>query len=73
MPDYSKVYLIRVAARAAKIPAEVLEGLSARDFTFVSNRVQNFLMESDSEIAEESLNPEPEATQTTVPETSSAA
>lgn len=48
MPDYSKVYLIRVAARAARIPVEVLEQLSARDFTIVTNRVQAFLMESDS-------------------------
>lgn len=48
MPDYSKVYLIRVAARAARIPVEVLEQLSARDFTIVTNKVQNFLMESDS-------------------------
>jgi hypothetical protein len=49
MADYSKVYLIRVAARAAKIPVEVMENLSARDFTLVTNRVQAFLMESDSE------------------------
>ena len=40
MPDYSKVYLIRVAARAARIPVEVLEQLCARDFTIVTNRVQ---------------------------------
>lgn len=46
--DVSKVYLIRVAGRAAKIPVEVLENLSARDFTVVTNRVQGFLMESDS-------------------------
>ncbi|GHV57174.1 hypothetical protein FACS1894216_21610 [Synergistales bacterium] len=49
MPDYSKVYLIRVAARAARMPVEVLDNLSARDFTVVTNRVQNFLMASDSE------------------------
>ena len=47
--DFAKVYLIRVAARAAKIPVEVMENLSARDFTAITNRVQNFLMESDSE------------------------
>jgi hypothetical protein len=47
--DFSKAYLIRVAGCAAKIPVEVLENLSARDFTLVTNRVQNFLMESDSE------------------------
>jgi hypothetical protein len=62
LPDYAKVYLIRVAARAARIPAEVLEGLSARDFTLVTNRVQNFLMGSDSGTGES----EPE---TGIPET----
>ena len=63
MQDYSKVYLIRIAARAARIPVEVLEGLGARDFTTVTNRVQGFLMGSDSGIDEES--PESEATQET--------
>jgi hypothetical protein len=58
--EYSKCYLIRVAARAARIPVEVLEGLSARDFTAVVNRVQNFLTESDSGTGEGSLSPEPE-------------
>ena len=71
MPDYSKIYLIRVAARAAKIPAEVMETLSARDFTVVTNRVQSFLMESDSGTDEESPTPEPETTQGTAPEISS--
>jgi hypothetical protein len=66
--DTTKAYLIRVAARAAKIPVEVLEGLSARDFTVVSNQVQVFLMESGSgtEDAEsETITPE------TAPEISS--
>jgi hypothetical protein len=48
MADFAKVYLIRVAARAARIPVEVLESLSARDFTVVTGRVQGFLMGSDS-------------------------
>jgi hypothetical protein len=68
MPDYAKVYLIRVAARAARIPVEALEGLSARDFTVVTGRVQNFLMGSDSgtdEAEPETKTPEP------APETSS--
>ena len=73
MPDYSKVYLIQVAARAAKIPVEVMERLSARDFTVVTNRVQSFLMESDSETEEKSMILESETTQTTIPETSSDA
>ena len=70
MPDYSKAYLIRVASRAARMPVEALEGLSARDFTIVANRVQNFLMESDSGTEDESL-PELETTQETVPGISS--
>ena|GEM_PF-3266025 len=72
MPDYSKVYLIRVAARAAKIPAEVMENLSARDFTVVTNRVQNFLMASDSGTDEGFSSPEAEEAQKAGPETSSA-
>jgi hypothetical protein len=68
MQDFSKIYLIRVAARAAKIPAEVLENLSARDFTVVTNRVQGFLMGSDSGTDDvESQTETPE----TAPETSS--
>jgi hypothetical protein len=68
MPDYSKVYLIRVAARAARIPTEVLEGLSARDFTVVTSRVQGFLMGSDSE--NDATEPETEIPKA-APETSS--
>lgn len=69
MPDYSKVYLIRVASRAARIPVEVLEGLSARDFTVVTNKVQTFLMEPDSGIVDLV---EQDATPETGPETFSA-
>lgn len=61
--ESSKVYLIRVAARAARIPVEVLEQLSARDFTRVTNRVQNFLMGLDSgivEMEETGKTPEPD-------------
>ncbi|GHS91252.1 hypothetical protein AGMMS49957_18030 [Synergistales bacterium] len=70
MPDYSKVYLIRVAARAARIPVEVMETLSARDFTVVTNQVQSFLMGSDSE--ESAAEPEAKTKATAQP-TSSAA
>jgi hypothetical protein len=64
--EFSKGYLIRIAARAAKIPVEVLESLSAQDFTTVTNQVQNFLMGSDSGTGEtESESP----TQEPVPET----
>ena len=47
-PEYSKGYLIRVAARAARIPAEALEQLSAPDFTNVTLRVRDFLTASGS-------------------------
>ena len=48
LPEYSKKYLIAVAARAAHIPAEVLHSLSAKDFTAVSIGVRNFLTGADS-------------------------
>lgn len=46
--DFSKAYQLRIAAKAARIPVEVLEGLSARDFTKVVSAVQLFLVGSDS-------------------------
>ena len=60
--ESSKAYLIRVASRAAHIPVEVLEGLSARDFTYVTGQVQVFLTNSDSGTDEECSIPESEAT-----------
>ena len=70
LPEYSKRYLIAVAARAAHIPAEVLHSLSAQDFTIVSIAVRNFLTGADSgtqgqHSEEEGETPEP------VPATSS--
>lgn len=53
--DFSRVYLIAVAARALHMPVEVLRQMSARDFARVVNEVRNFLVVSDSgdeEIAE---------------------
>lgn len=41
--DFSKAYLIQVAARACKMPAELLESLGAKDFTNITNLTQNFL------------------------------
>ena len=52
MADFAKVYLSRVAARAARIPLEVLEQMPARDFTAVTNKVQAFLTGSGSETTE---------------------
>jgi len=61
--EYAKVYLVRVVARAAKIPVEVLEGMSARDFSIALNKVQSFLTGSGSETDENSSTPELEITQ----------
>lgn len=68
MADFAKVYLIRVAARAARIPVEVLEQLPARDFNAVTNEVQAFLTGSGSETSETAQDGAPEP----APATSSA-
>ena len=47
--DFSRVYLIAVAARAAHMPVEVLRMMNAHDFTKVTTEVRNFLIVSDSE------------------------
>ncbi|MBR1603779.1 MAG: phage tail assembly protein [Synergistaceae bacterium] len=49
LPEYSKVYLAAVAARALKVPREALNLLTARDFTRLTQAVQNFLMRPDLE------------------------
>jgi hypothetical protein len=46
--DFSKIYLSRIAAKAAKLPVEELEKLDVRDFTRITNEVQAFLLEPDS-------------------------
>ncbi|MBQ7263476.1 MAG: phage tail assembly protein [Synergistaceae bacterium] len=48
MSDFSKLYLVRVAARAARVPFEVLEGLGARDFNALAQEVQSFLIGTGS-------------------------
>ena len=63
--DYSKLYLSRVAARAAKLPPEVLDQLCAPDFTKVTNEVQAFLLASGS--SDESEEQPEEAASTEVP------
>lgn len=52
--DFSRVYLITVAARALHMPAEILKQMCARDFARVVNEVRNFLTLSDSEEEAES-------------------
>ena len=63
--DFSRVYLIAVAARAMKIPVEVLRMMNAIDFNAVVTEVRNFLQNSASEGSDEGEIPE------THPETSS--
>ncbi|MBR0278789.1 MAG: phage tail assembly protein, partial [Synergistaceae bacterium] len=47
--DFSRVYLITVAARALHMPVEILKQMCARDFAKVVNEVRNFLTASDSD------------------------
>ena len=47
--DFSRVYLITVAARALHMPVEILKQMCARDFARVVNEVRNFLTASDSD------------------------
>ena len=57
--DFSRVYLISVAARALHMPVEILKQMGAYDFARVVSEVRNFLTLSDSEeeLTEESANP----------------
>lgn len=50
--DISRVYMITVAARAARIPVEALRQTSANDFNKIVNAVRDFLASSDSEESE---------------------
>ena len=47
--DFSRVYCIAVAAKAAKLPPESLKMMNARDFSRVVTEVRNFLIATDSE------------------------
>ena len=67
--DFSRVYLIAVAARAAKIPVEVLRMMNAHDFNKVVTEVRNFLTLTDSD--EGNGETEAPATPPTLPATSS--
>lgn len=62
--DFSRPYLIAVAARAAHIPVETLKFMDARDFTRIAGEVRNFLIVQDSEDSTEGTIP------ATVPEIS---
>ena len=56
--DFNRIYLINVAAKAARMPVEVLKFASAKDFTRITNEVRNFLTISDSEENEAAEIPE---------------
>lgn len=43
--ELSKGYLATVAARAAKVPTEVIKALSAKDFSSITLKVQHFLLD----------------------------
>lgn len=49
--EYSRDFLITVAAKSLKLPVEAMKALSARDFTRVVNEVLAFLAGTDSQIA----------------------
>ena len=63
--DFNRSFLISVAARASKIPADALKSLSAKDFSNITSEVQRFLLNSDSSETEKAEIP------ATVHETSS--
>lgn len=41
--EYSRSFLLNVAARASHLPVEVLQNLNVKDFTRVINETLNFL------------------------------
>ena len=48
-PNTDARYHAAVAARAARVPVELIHALPARDFTRVTVEVQGFLLGADSE------------------------
>ena len=51
--DFSRPYLITIAAQASHLPVEALKFMDARDFTKIITEVRNFLIVSDSEAEED--------------------
>lgn len=43
--EFSKAYLAVLAAKAAKVPVDLIMGLSGKDFSRMTVEVQNFLFE----------------------------
>lgn len=46
MPEISKVYQMHVAARAAKVPVELIEALPIKEASGITMKVVNFLFAS---------------------------
>lgn len=45
LPEFSKTYQAVLAAKAAKVPVDMIMSLNGKDFTRVTVLVQNFLLE----------------------------
>ncbi|ABO49748.1 hypothetical protein Dred_1214 [Desulforamulus reducens MI-1] len=56
--EFSKTYLAAVAAKAAKVPVDMILSLPASDFTSLTLQVQNFLFGMESGVVEQSKNSE---------------
>ena len=56
--EYSRVFLLAVAAHASGLPMECLKGMNVRDFTAVINEVLSFLAGAVSEDATEKVSGE---------------
>lgn len=55
--DFNKAYLIAVASRLIKVPADELRGMNAKDFSKIISEVQRFLLNSDSSETNEATIP----------------
>lgn len=56
--DFNKAYLIAVASRLIKVPADELRNMNAKDFSKIITEVQRFLLGSDSSDTSEATTPE---------------
>lgn len=48
LKELSKEYQVVVAARAAKLPVEFFQEISAKDFSRITMQVQNFFVDGES-------------------------
>lgn len=46
-PEVSKSYQLRMAARAGKVPSDLIAGLPLQDFNKITNAARNFLVGQD--------------------------